>query len=70
MPTDVIFKTFRTYKNPYVYDRHTNSLVMLTEDEYRELSQVEKGEVSPRAEPSHKKIPGIRDVQGECRGKN
>lgn len=45
MSIAVIFKTFRTYKHPYVYDRHTNSLVMLTEDEYRELSQVEKGEL-------------------------
>jgi len=29
-----------------VYDRHTNSLVRLEEDEYAELAQVEKGELS------------------------
>jgi uncharacterized protein len=51
MSNDVIFKTFRTYKHPYVYDRHTNSLVMLTEDEYRELSQVEKGELPAAQSP-------------------
>jgi len=45
MPSDVVFKTFRTYKHPYVYDRHTNSLIRLSEDEYSELTQVEKGEM-------------------------
>lgn len=45
MSNAVIFKTFRTYKNPYVYDRHTNSIVTLTEDEYCELAQVERGEL-------------------------
>ena len=41
----IIFKTFRTYAHPYVYDRHTNAVVMLTEDEYKELVAVEKGEL-------------------------
>lgn len=45
MLNDVIFKIFRTYQQPYVYDRHTNSLVMLTEDEHYELLRVEKGEL-------------------------
>lgn len=39
----IIFKTFRTYAHPYVYDRHTNAVVMLTDDEYKELVEVEKG---------------------------
>ncbi len=41
----IIFKTFRTYAHPYVYDRHTNAVVMLTEDEYKELVAVENGEL-------------------------
>lgn len=55
MSNDVIFKTFRTYKHPYAYDRHTNSLIMLTEDEHRELSQVEKGEIPYEQSPVIKK---------------
>lgn len=55
MSKAVIFKTFRTYKHPYVYDRHTNSLVILTEDEYHELSQVEKGELREEQSPVIKK---------------
>lgn len=42
----IIFKTFRTYAHPYVYDRHTNAVVMLTEDEYNELAAVEKGKLA------------------------
>jgi len=45
MSNDIIFKTFRTYRHPYVYDRHTNAIVMLTEDEFQELSRVECGEL-------------------------
>lgn len=55
MSNAVIFKTFRTYKHPYVYDRHTNSIVMVTEKEYRELSQVEKGELPHEQSPVIKK---------------
>ena len=43
--SDVIFKTFRTYKYPYLYDRHTNSLTILTEDEFNELREVESGKL-------------------------
>lgn len=43
MGKEVIFKTFRTYAHPYMYDRHTNSLVMLTDDEFKELREVETG---------------------------
>lgn len=46
MTVDIIFKTIKTYKNHYVYDRHTNTLVKLDEDEYQELLLVEQGELS------------------------
>ena len=46
MSRPVIFKTIKTYAHKYVYDRHTNSIVRLTEDEYNELTQVEKGELA------------------------
>ena len=45
MAKSVIFKTIKTYGHKYVYDRHTNSLVRLTEDEYDELVRVEKREL-------------------------
>lgn len=41
----IIFKTFRTYKHPYLYDRHTNSLVVLSEEEFQELRNVEIGKL-------------------------
>lgn len=43
----IIFRTFRTYKNAYVYDRHTNSVVAVSEEEFQELRQVEKGLMKP-----------------------
>lgn len=46
MSNSIIFKTFRTYAHPYVYDRHTNAVVMLTDDEYEELVAIEKGELA------------------------
>ena len=46
MQCDVIFKTFRTYRHPYVYDRHTNLLIMLEEHEYQELVEVERGAIT------------------------
>jgi len=46
MTKDIIFKTFRTFRHPYLYDRHTNALVILKEDEYSELAQVERGELA------------------------
>jgi len=46
MSRKVIFKTFRTYRNPYLYDRHTNSLISLSEDEYQEVRRVESGDLA------------------------
>jgi len=51
MSEDIIVKTLRTFRHPYAYDRHTNSLVMLTEDEYQELVQVVSGEISAEQSP-------------------
>ena len=45
MQHDAIFKTLKTYGYPYVYDRHTNALIVLTEEEYCELLRVERGEL-------------------------
>ena len=33
----IIFRTFRTYKNCYVYDRHTNSVIAVPPEDYSEL---------------------------------
>ncbi len=48
---NIIFKIFRTYKHPYLYDRHTNSLAILSENEYKELEQVEQGNLSADESP-------------------
>ena len=45
MAQEIIFKTFRTYTHPYLYDRNTNSATVLSDEEYRELRQVERGEM-------------------------
>ena len=43
---NIIFKTFQTFKHPYLYDRHTNSIVILSKNEYKELKDVENGLLS------------------------
>jgi len=43
----IIFKTYKTYGGYYVYDRHTNSVTALSEEEFGELQAVERGELSP-----------------------
>ena len=48
---NIIFRTLRTYKHPYLYDRHTNSLAILSEEEYDELKQVEQGNLSADESP-------------------
>ncbi len=47
----IIFKTIKTYKNHYVYDRHTNSIVTITGNEYDELNQVDRGELPAGQSP-------------------
>lgn len=39
----VILRTFQTYRNQYVYDRHTNSIFAVSFVEFEELKQVERG---------------------------
>jgi len=39
----VIFKTYQTYGGYYVYDRHTNSVLTLSREEFEELQAVERG---------------------------
>ena len=43
----VIFKTYQTYGGYYVYDRHTNSVLTLSREEFEELQAVERGVLSP-----------------------
>lgn len=41
MENQIIFKTFQTYKNNYIFDRHTNSVFAVDSKEYDELRRVE-----------------------------
>ena len=41
----VIFRTYKTYGGYYAYDRHTDSVVALSQEEYGELRAVEEGEL-------------------------
>lgn len=45
MNSRIIFKTFKTYRKYYVYDRHTDSVINIDEDEFLELKRVERGEI-------------------------
>ena len=40
---EIIFRTFKTYQNYYVYDRHTGAVIALTEAEFNELRMIEEG---------------------------
>lgn len=44
---EYIFKCFRTKRNGYVYDRHRNEILRLSEEEYEELCLVNQGSMSP-----------------------
>ena len=41
----VIFRTYKTYGGYYAYDRHTDSVIALNQEEYGELRAVEEGEL-------------------------
>lgn len=45
--SSIIFRTFHTYRNCYVYDRHTNSVAAINREEFEELRQVEEGILQP-----------------------
>ena len=51
MPKHVVFKAFRTPRYPYIYDRHTNTAVVFTEDDYQEMKRVESGELPADQSP-------------------
>lgn len=50
MNPNIIIKCFCTPKGFYVYDRHTGSLLAVSEAEYHCFKQIETGETSPEAE--------------------
>lgn len=56
MSGDIVFMLFRTHGYPYMYDRNTNAFVIPAEDEFLELSQVKRGELSPELSPVVKKF--------------
>lgn len=39
----IIFKTFKTYRCNYAYDRHTNAVFAVDQEEFEELKKVEEG---------------------------
>lgn len=43
----IIFRTFETYKRKYMYDRQTDTVSVLTDEEYQELKKVEEGKLEP-----------------------
>lgn len=45
MNNPIIIKTFKTHKGQYVYDRHTNSVISVSPEEFDELQQVERGQL-------------------------
>ena len=47
MQNDIVFKTFKTFSNLYVYDRHTNAIYKISDEEYQELYSVELGMIPP-----------------------
>ena len=51
MPNEVIFKTFRTKKHPYVYERGKGTIIVLPEDDHQELAQVENGDLDAEQSP-------------------
>ena len=66
MSNNIVFKILKTYNHSYAYDRHTNSLILLADGEYEELSRVEKMELLPKESSVIKKISGIRTLSTEC----
>ena len=40
---DIIFKGIKTPKNSYIYDRGRNAILVVSDNEYEELQQFQKG---------------------------
>jgi len=47
MCKNIVFRTIKTPRGQYAYDRNTNAIISLTNNEYDELHRVEIGEVIP-----------------------
>ena len=56
MRNNIVFKTIRTFQSQYLYDRHTNAIIRLTESEYNEISQVEDGILCSEQSPLFTKL--------------
>lgn len=46
MDNKIIIKTFKTRQNNYVYDRYTNSVFLIDDDDFIKLKMLEQGKVS------------------------
>ena len=42
----IVFKSFKTPKGFYVYDRNTNKILKVSREEYEQLKEVEAGQKS------------------------
>lgn len=49
MTSEIIVKCFRTPGNAYVYDRHTGSLIVVSEEEFQDFLTIERGGTSEKA---------------------
>ena len=64
----IIFRTYKTYGGYYVYDRHTNSVITLSREEFQELQAVAcgKGRAADRKERCDCAVSRTGDVCAEC----
>ena len=58
----IIFKTFHTYKNAYVYDRHTNAVFAVEEGGVPGAPKGRKRGVGSREEPGNPQISAAGSV--------
>lgn len=47
MDKEYIFKCIKTKRNGYIYDRHTNSIFEVKDNEFDEFVRIQKGEINP-----------------------
>ena len=67
MEKSIIFRTFRTYRKNYVYDRHMNAVIAVDEDEFNELRKVEKAELAAEKSAVIAKYRKRGAFQAQCR---
>lgn len=51
----VIFRAFRTYGGKYVYDRHSDSVIAVNDEEFEEFCRVERGDIKAEDSPAVRK---------------